>query len=309
MYKRHLLLPCQCPGRWRTGLSALALACLALPVVADPVAFLPQFGAHVATAPGADARFVQIDSNWRGSTVLWNEATRSYGSGQAIGSFGWGTGLWGQADWHTIQQTATGVAAPGAPAIVNRWTGQVSTVSFGNADYNLQYGDQWGRVGLLPFFDDDSPAQDNWVSRFSGVIRVDTPGAYDFSVLNDDGFFLRLLGGQGQAVEIGRDFLNPRERTGLADLLWLSEGLYGFELGAWNRLQAGVVDLRWLQPGGSDWTLVPVQQLAPARAVPAPGTLGSSLLALLALAALAPLRRCRVAASNAASKGASNPQR
>lgn len=279
-----------CP-RAMPGILALALTGLVIGAVAEPVSLAPQYSASVATAAGAEASFVQIDGSWQGSTVLWNEATRSYGSGQAIGSFSWGTGLWGRADWHTIQQTVLGTAAAGAPTIVNQWAGQVAAVNHGNALYNELYSQAWGPAELVPFFGAEVVPQENWASRFAGVIRVEAAGAYDFSVLNDDGFFMRLLGAQGEAVEFGRDFLNPRDRTGLGETLWLTEGLYGFEIGAWNRLEAGVVDLRWIQPGTQEWSLVPVERVVPTRAVSAPGTLGISLLGLLALAGLARVRQ------------------
>jgi hypothetical protein len=75
---------------------------------------------------------------------------------------------------------------------------------------------------------------------------------------------------------MGRDFLNARNRDSFAQNLVLSEGLYQFELGAWDRLEAGFVDLRWKLPGASDFTLIPAQNLlssAGGGSVSLPGTL------------------------------------
>jgi len=117
----------------------------------------------------------------------------------------------------------------------------------------------------VPFFTASGPVsgQENWTTHVSGYIRISQPGAYDFSVLNDDSFFLTLAGtGTGGATHsIGRDFLAPSERNGFTDESLLSPGLYGLEPGMWNRLEPGVVDLRWQTPGSDVWTLVPTTEL------------------------------------------------
>ncbi len=51
----------------------------------------------------------------------------------------------------------------------------------------------------------------------------------------------------------------------------------------WNRLEAGVVDLRWMREGGN-WDLVPIEHLLPRNAVPAPGTWALILLGLVGTA-------------------------
>lgn len=273
---------------WRRLAAASLLGAGALAGTAQAaIAFAPLYAGSFDAGQGADATFVQIDSSWRASTVLWDEDGKKYGSGQAIGSFDWGTGLWGLADWKATQAAAQGA---GGPPIVRRWSGIVETINYGNAAYNADYDQTWGGAALLPLFGSPTPAdaqprhesQENWTSAFSGYIRITAAGTYNFSVLNDDGFFLRLSGAQGATQEIVRDFLNPRERNGFGEDLDLSEGLYAFELGSWNRLEAGVVDLRWNRGGGNDWTLVPVTHLMSASQVPEPAPLALLAAALAA---------------------------
>jgi hypothetical protein len=260
---------------------ALLLALAAAPASAA-ITLAPQHAGSFADGTGAIASFVQIDSAWRGSTVLWDEASGTFGSGVPVSTYAWGTGLWGRADWQTVQDTAAGnPPASNAPPIVQRWSGPISSINYANALYNDQHSAIWGTAQLVPFFSaGDAAPQENWTFHAAGYIRVTTPGEYAFSVLNDDGFFMRLTGAGGSTLEMGRDYLHPRERIGFGDILLLSEGLYGFDLGMWNRLEAGVVDLRWMTPGSTEWTLVPTSNLVP---IPEPGT------ALLLLAGALPL--------------------
>jgi hypothetical protein len=272
--------------------ATLAAALLVAPTsAAAPLPLAPQYAGSFATGSGSDAHFLQIDSQWRGSQVLWNETTQTFGNGEPISNFSWGTGLWGRVDWQQVQAAAGGTGGPGSPPIVNQYNGQAASINFGNSRYNECYSSTWGQAALLPFFTaapdlgqcNDAaagdPGQQNWTARFTGFVRIVDPGDYNFSVLYDDGYFLRLIGAGGQALEIEQDYLNPRDREGFTNDLQLSPGLYGFELGAWNRLGAGVVDLRWSR-GGGDWTLVPTENLLPNNVVPEP-----PLPLLLALAA------------------------
>lgn len=255
---------------------AWALVCglCVTPSLAEPVVLAPQYGPSTAAGGGADASFVQIDPHWHGSTVLWNEALQQYGNGspgngwERIGAYSWGSGLWGRADFDAVIE--------GLVPAAHRWEGSSGAINFGNDCYNLSHSNSWGLAKPLPAPLSDSGAcrsgddadHGNWVAQFEGFIRITDAGRYNFSVLYDDGFFLRLVGEGGSSVEIGRDFLNARDRLGFDQDLALLPGLYGFELGVWNRLQAGVVDLRVSRDGGRQWDLVDPLNLLPTSAVP-----------------------------------------
>lgn len=277
-------------ARWSAGWAVAWLVSVSAPVLAADVQFLPQLVGQFAAGQGADATFLQIDGAWQGSQVLWDESAQAYGAGVRVGTQAWGTGIWGQVDWQAVQQAAIEPGVHGAPTITRRWSGLAPTVNFGNALYNTQYAGTWGMATLAPIFqaDGSTPDQDNWTASLRGYIRITEAGRYNFSVLNDDGFFLQLTGEAGTRQSIGRDFLNARDRTGFSDNLLLSPGLYGFDLGMWNRQEAGVVDLRWITPGSTTWALVPTTNLLSTSAVPEPA---SSLLGLAGLGTLLAWRR------------------
>lgn len=264
----------------RLAAALAASGCIATAQAA--VTLSPQFASTVTSARGADAEFFRIANDWHGSSVLWDEANGRFGSGEPIGSFAWGSGLWGRADWDTVQRTAAG--DPGGPALVERFSGIGATINYANNRYNECHSALWGAAELVPFFtpgagtggscgdpEGGSAEEQNWTSRFWGYIRITEPGEYNFGVLHDDGFFFRLIGAGGAEVGIERDFLNPRDRVGFGENLLLSAGLYGFELGMWNRLGAGVVDLRWKREN-TEWELVPTDSLVPGSAIAEPGT-------------------------------------
>jgi hypothetical protein len=267
---------------WRDAGIALALAWATGAALAEPITLAPQHAGQFQAGSGVDATFLKVDDNWRHSTVLWNETTQTYGSGSAIGGYSWGTGVWGLADWNTANR------APTDGMITASKSGRVSQISFGDAQYNTEHGSTWGVVDIAPLFiGAGAPeSQENWTSHFTGYIRISEAGLYNFSVLHDDGFFFKLFGAGNSMLEISNDFLNSRERVGFDSDLLLDAGLYRFELGAYERLLAGVVDLSWSRPGGQ-WSVIPTEHLLAsfdeASAVPTPGTaalLGAALLAL-----------------------------
>ena len=274
------------PTCLRRGLVAATLTATVLPALAA-LTLAPQYEGPTVAGSGVNARFAQIDSAWHGSTVLWDEPTSTYGVGQPIGSYGWGTGLWGRADFDAVEAALASPGAPGAPTITNSWSGVVPTINHANSIYNSMHSARWGPADLLPFFDNSQPeqAQENWIAHFTGLLRVTDPGDYSFGVLNDDGYFFRLIGAAGAALETGRDFLNPRDRNGFAEDVTLAAGLYGIDLGMWNRLEAGVIDLRWSRDGGATWDVVPTGNLATVApsVVSIPGTLTLLMLPLLGL--------------------------
>ena len=257
--------------------AALAIAVSAAAVADAAVILGPTLPGEYAAGTGANATFIRIDGNWRDSSVYWNE--------ELIGSFGWGTGIWGLADWAAIN---TGGSVP----IVVSLSGVVPTIDHADAEYaGSGYASTWGAVGALPaeLFAGTTGPQNNWTAHYTGYLRITDPGDYNFGVLYDDGFFLRIWGANGATVEISSDFLSPRDRLGFASDLALDTGLYRFELGAYDRLEVGAVNLAWLQDGR--WVTVPTEHLV-TDPVPIP-TPATATLLLAALGALAVVRMKR----------------
>lgn len=269
-------------ARGRTLGLALALASLA--GAAQAVSLAPALAGSYAAGSGVDAQFLKVADDWQLSTVLWNDELGQYGSGVPLSSFAWGTGLWGIADWQTANHSPT-------PGMVEAsWSGRVGAVRFGDDTYNTLYGATWGVVDLPPLFT-PGVGQDNWTSSFSGFIRITEAGEYNFSVLHDDGFFFNLGGAAGQTLSLANDFLNPRDSLGFSTNLQLGVGLYSFELGAYERLEAGVVELSWRRGDGS-WTPVPTANLvARGDITPVPEPASWALLLVGCAALLARRRR------------------
>lgn len=265
----------------------LALCVTSAPALAAPIALAPSLAGQYQAGSGVDATFLKVNDSWRGSGVLYDPVSDQLGVGQPIGNFRGGSGVWGLVDWSTAHH------APAAGMIERSWSGRAAQVAFGDDVYNNVHGDVWGTVPLAPLFaPGDDTSQDNWTARFYGYIRIAEAGLYNFGVLHDDGFFFDLHGAAGQQVSMFNDFLNPPNRMSFTDGLLLDAGLYAFELGAYEHLEAGVVELSWMRDGG-DWTRVPTGHLvaiADAAAVPEPA---SWLIALGGLLALGATRRAR----------------
>jgi len=274
-------------GAARIG-AAFALALAAVAGADAAVILDPTLPGEYAAGTGANATFIRIDGRWRESSVYWNEAAGKFtndhsgknqkGGFQPVGSFDWGTGLWGLADWVAVN-------VDGSVPIVLSWSELVPTIDHADSEYaGSGYPATWGPVGPLPsgLFDTGEP-QDNWTAHYTGYLRITDPGDYNFGVLYDDGFFLRIWGANGSMVEISSDFLNPRDRLGFAKDLSLDTGLYRFELGAYDRLEVGAVNLAWMQNGR--WVTVPTEHLVTDPVpIPTPATAGLLLAALGALA-------------------------
>jgi hypothetical protein len=301
--------------RLRNGI-ALSVAALALTATAAPAsaAYIldPTLPGQYAAGTGANATFLSIDGNWKDSAVYWNESAKKFknftqgqnanGGYQPVGTFDWGTGIWGLSDWNTINNSGSG-NAPSVP-VVHSWKGTVSTINQGDKEWNACAADEktCGRFGVtadaLPadFFKGEAH-QDNWTSHYTGYIRITDPGEYNFGVLYDDGFFLNIWGANGSFARISSDFLSPRDRLGFGQNLYMTPGLYEFELGAYDRLEVGVVNLSWWLNG--KWSTVPTANLVTnPTALETPGpipvpTPGTAPLLLAALAAFAAVRMKR----------------
>lgn len=239
----------------------LALASvLALPAQAIPLA--PAVAGNFTHGDGANSLWVQVADDWRGS-IFGGEA--------------WGTGIWGLAD----QALVLGLSA-GQPGVLRTYGGTVDSINFADQRFIDEHGASWGSPTLAPLFS-GGEGQDNWASRFTGYIAIPTAGRYNFGVLYDDGFRF-TLGGASNSLSIEKDGLNPRDRLGFDGDLELDAGLYSFTLDAYERLEAGAVQLAWFTPGANDWTVVPQDQLFTSP-VPEPGPaalLAAGLLGLLA---------------------------
>lgn len=285
-------------GKWgRRLLAATVIGIASAQPAAAAYLLAPQYSGSFGAGTGADAEFHRIQNSWTGSAVLWDEDAKRFGSGAPVGTFSWGTGLWGQVDWLAVQQAAAGEASAASGALVQSFRGLLPTINHANSRYLECYSTTWGPANLVPLLtpaaplgDCDNaeagdPSQQNWTARYSGFLRITDPGEYNFSVLHDDGFFFRLIGQGGTEIGIGRDFLNPRDRVGFSENLRLAQGLYGFELGAWNRAGAGVVDLRWASgcDNGCSWSVVPTGNLVSAALVPEPPAVALASIALLGL--------------------------
>ena len=252
--------------------SALALL-LALSAPAQALVLAPQYEGVFLDGDGANSRWVQVRSNWRGG--IHGDET-------------WGTGIWGLADHAEVMALSTDHRK-----VLRTLETRVAQIDFADRRFINRWGATWGTPELAPLFSGTGPTrggQDNWASSFWGYLAIPTAGEYNFGVLFDDGFRFTLMGADG-AGKILMDGLNPRDRLGFAENLSLLPGLYGFQLDAYERLEAGVVQLGWYTPGASDWAVVPTSQLytAPPRPSLAANAIPEPAVPMLMLAGLAAL--------------------
>lgn len=255
--------------RYRFGplLAATLATLVATTETATAIVFNPLIGGIFLNGNGANSQWVQVRNDWRGTIY-----------GQDPNLDAWNTGIWGLAD-------ATLALDPGNTDFVARYQGLAGPIAYADQRYLDTWGPTWGTQALAPILDPAPGAyQDNWAVRFTGYISITDPGLYNFGVLYDDGFSFSLFGADG-SMSLLKDGLNPRDRLGFDSDLDLLPGLYGFQLTAWERLEAGVVNLEWVRPG-VEWQPIPVSHLF--SSVPAPTT---ALLLLPGLAALATRRR------------------
>lgn len=232
----------------RTALLLGAFLASSLP--AHAIVLSPQIAGTFLDGDGANSAWVQVNDDWRGALN---------------GDESWGTGIWGLADQAAVMSLPDGDAA-----VARALTARVAEINFADQRFIDAWSPTWGDPLLAPLFDGsaDEP-QDNWASRFWGYIAVTTPGYYNFGVLYDDGFRFELFGAEGASASIEIDGLNPHDRLGFSEDLLLTSGLYGFQLDAYERLEAGAVQLAWYAPGANDWAVVPQAHLF-ASAVPEP---------------------------------------
>jgi hypothetical protein len=246
------------------GTATLAVATIG--TAAAAIVLNPLVSGTFLDGNGANGHWVQVPNDWRGTIHGQNPAFDA-----------WNTGIWGLAD-------AMLALDPGNADVVARYQGLSGPIAFADQRYLDDWAPTWGTQPLAPVLDPAPGAyQDNWAVRFTGYISITDPGLYNFGVLYDDGFSFSLFGAD-DALSLLQDGLNPRDRLGFDTDLDLLPGLYGFQLTAWERLEAGVVSLDWMRPGGQ-WELIPRSHLLSAVPVPAPAavTLLVPGLALLAM--------------------------
>jgi hypothetical protein len=221
----------------------LALA-LSLSTQAHALYLAPQHTGLYLDGDGANSRWVQVEKKWRGSIH---------------GDEKWGTGIWGLADHDLVMGLNQG-----DPKVKRILETVVDEINFADQWFIEEWSASWGTAELAPLFHGEGQgarAQDNWASSFWGYLAIPEAGEYNFGVLFDDGFRFTLMGADGSRSQIYQDGLNPRERLGFSSDLLLDPGLYAFQLDAYERLEAGVVQLSWWTPSASEWSVIPTSSL------------------------------------------------
>lgn len=224
---------------------------------AHAIPLTPVVAGSFTSGDGVNSQWVQVNDGWRGSIH---------------GSDPWGTGIWGLADHALVMGLGTS-----HPDVVRSYSGIVSQINFADEHFISAHGTSWASPALAPLFT-GGEGQDNWASRFTGYIAIPTAGLYNFGVLYDDGFRFTLSSLSG-SVQIQMDGLNPHDRLGFGSDLDLAAGLYGFTLDAYERLEAGAVQLAWFTPGATGWAVIPQSQLYTGLPGPVPEPSASLLFA------------------------------
>lgn len=272
-----------------------------------------------ASAPGGGAAgglsgtWYKVQNDAHFSTQVYTDEN---GTTQAIGAYGWGTGIWSTGD-------IAGIASGSNPYVTKTAT-STGKVSYANNIYNNTeatgaYG-SWGEDytrALAPIVggQNNCPLQSeaeslaqcggefNYAAVFSGFLYVGEAGVYDFGVFADDGFSFTLTGLNDSlsmeystvAGSSGRGLYELLAMNGITEL-YLAQGYYGIDLSYFNRLEAGVIDLGWRGPGATAWTTIDEGNLY--NAVPEPASLALFGAALAGLWGMR--RRTLAAASNRA---------
>lgn len=272
-------------------LAVLAVALQVPPSVSAPLELIPVSTAPYVTGGGLSATWSQVRDDYRFSQQMWTEA----GSDPAaIGTFGWGTGIWGTVDIAHVQSLPNDSAA-----LIGR-VNDTSAVNFANLTYNMLIGDgalghwEYDRQRPLAPIVQQTGSQTNYAASFAGFLYIPEAGAYDFSLFVDDGFVFSLMGANGMlgmeretlaGSANGRDLFALSASNGNTTVM-MGSGYYGIEIDYFNRLEAGVIDLALWGPQDQGWRSISTDWLfteLPRNAIPEPGTLALVLLAFTAL--------------------------
>ena len=113
-------------------------------------------------------------------------------------------------------------------------------------------------VEVSDFISGDSflPDDDSTVTRFSGYLKVETPGTYQFSVIHDDGAIL-TIGGQ----EIMRWNAVTDAHVMHRALTFPVAGYYSLDLRQFDWVDEADLVLKWMPPGAVSLELIPTDNL------------------------------------------------
>jgi len=188
--------------------------------------------------------------------------------------------LWGLTELETA--LALFGSSPSDPRLIKTLTTDVSEINFANDVYNDTYaGTGWNVGAVLPplFTPGDGNNQDDWGARFTRALHIQNSGWYNFGVLTDDGFAL-VIQVDGTDYKIFHDGLNPRDRFGYPQDLYLDPGDYNFSLEAYDHLSAGVVSL-------GVWREVPDAQIETPIVASEPGGLALIVIGIAGVGLMA----------------------